>query len=59
MPKLSYIYPVHMCIFNFFEVQNVPPKNKRNFHVNIFVKSEVMAGNLRIMRIFQQAWRAV
>jgi hypothetical protein len=38
VPKLTYGYPIHMQIFNFFEVQNIRPKNKKNFHLKIFVK---------------------
>ena len=38
VPKLSYVCPINMSIFNFFEVQNIPPKNKKNFYVKIFVK---------------------
>jgi hypothetical protein len=38
VPKLSYVYPNHMQIFNFFEVQNIHSKNKRNFHIRIFVR---------------------
>jgi len=28
----------HINIFNFFEVQNIHPKNESNFHINISVK---------------------
>ena len=49
VPKLSYVYPINMSIFNFFEVQNIPPKNKKNFYVKIFVKP--LLKFLRIIRL--------
>jgi len=38
MPKPSYICSIHMCIFNFFEVQIIPPMNKKYIQLKIFVK---------------------
>jgi len=37
--KLSYVFANNMRIFNFFEVQNIHTRNKKNFHIKIFVKS--------------------
>ena len=49
MPQRSYVYPINMSIFKFFEVQNIPPKNKKNCHVK-FLQNHFKF--LRIIRLY-------
>ena len=38
MPEHSCVCPVHMYIFNLFEVENIDPRNRRNVYIRNFVE---------------------
>ena len=38
MPEPSFVYPVHMYIFNLFEGENIHPRNRRNVYIRNFVE---------------------